>query len=901
MTIKVYTVKMAGQPIETHEWTGTLAGFFASIDRMYVLAEQPKAEVTVNGELLPMLEWAERHLAADDDVVMCITTQNGGIFKGLGSILGGVLGFVFGFLMPGQKGGRDYNAPGQGKQLETAQAKANTARLNEVVPELAGRFRRYPDYLTPPRRFFRNKREQMLGFHACVGPGRYLINPDEVKIGDTPFSALGDDASYQIFEPGADLSAISTHEHWFTADEVGGTSSGTAGLELSTEIANRENTDPESYHFDGLVITREQGEFPPAWGTGTTVRVNLPLQYVVGVHTIGVWPNEVTYSTWTGYFDHMPMGVPATSGRFEGWIPEVQAVNGNTKTVVFYKMSGDPPTRQYLTGEPIGTRTYVFGDLVDRTLSEYSEMEIAVEGLSFPDDLEAADAKVQFSGGTVYGEWTSEFVVTPGNELTRTLELDFFFPGGLSYIRDDGELQNRTVGIEYQYRDARGGARVTVRKTYTDKTLDQIGFTERFNVPSMRAAVRVRRVGASSTSTQVHDTVHWYGLKCRLRTATSYPRWTTMSVKLRSGGRLAAQSENQINVIATRKLPVLLPDGRWSTDLRPTQDISAFVRHIAHSIGYTDENLDMAELRRLHVLWTERGDTYSYVVDLTTVKEAINSAFGAGMAVLTVANGEIRPVREGVRTQYEHHYSQKGNGDRIDAYSPQNMTGTLRRTFRNKRHDDNDGIELEYIDSETFTSRTVICALPDSPRTKLRKDKLSFAATHKQAWQIGMRDARRLRYQKWDYSYGTEMDALNSEYGSYVALFDDLIGRGQSALLRHIAPHAGGAELHVTEPLRWIEGKSHVVAYRRPDGGFAGPWEATKGNDEYSVIADIPQPWPEVTLKQELPHIYFGPADKFEFPALITDIKPQGTDRAMVSAVNYDARIYADDDNEPSE
>lgn len=888
MTIRVYPSHMEGQPIETHEWTGTLAGFFTSKGLSYTLAEQPKSVVTVNGEPLPMTEWAKRHLAASDDVEIRLI-QHGGIFKGLGSILGGVLGFVFGFLMPGQKGGRDYNAPGQGKQLETAQAKANTARLNEVVPELAGRFKRYPDYLTPPRRFFRNKREQLLEFHACVGPGYYLINPDEVKIGDTPFSALGEDASYQIFEPDADLSSISTHEHWHTADEVGGTSSGTAGLELSTEIANRENTDPESYHFDGLTITREQGEFPPAWGTGTTVRVSLPMQYAVGVHTTGVWPNEVTYSTWTGYFDHMPMGVPATSGRFEGWIPEAQAVNGGTKTVVFYKMAGDPPSKQYLTGEPIGTRSYVFGDLVDRTLSEYSETEIVVEGLPFPADMDVAGSKVQFSGGTVYGEWTSEFVVTPGNELTTTLELDFFFPGGLVYIRDDGGLQNRTVGIEYQYRDARGGARTTVRKTYTDKTLDQIGYTERFNVPSMRAAVRVRRVGASSTSTQVHDTVHWYGLKCCLRTVTRYPRWTTMSVQLRSGGRLAAQSENQINVLATRKLHVLLQDGSWSQDLRPTKDISAFVRHIAHSIGYTDENLDMAELRRLHDLWAARGDSYSYVVDLTTVKEAINSAFAAGMAELTVANGEIRPVREGVRIQHEH------------VYSPQNMTGTLRRNFRNKQHDDNDGIELEYFDSETFTSKTVICALPDSPRVKLRKEKLNFTATRKQAWQIGMREARRLRYQRWEYSFGTEMDALNSEYGSRVALFDDLIGRGQSALLRHIAPHEGGAELYVTEPLRWIEGKGHVVAYRRHDGSFAGPWAATKGYDDYSVIADIPTPWPEVTLKQELPHIFFGPADKFEFPALITDIKPQGTDRATVTAVNYDARTYADDNNEPSE
>lgn len=66
------------------------------------------------------------------------------------------------------------------------------------------------------------------------------------------------------------------------------------------------------------------------------------------------------------------------------------------------------------------------------------------------------------------------------------------------------------------------------------------------------------------------------------------------------------------------------------------------------------------------------------------------------------------------------------------------------------------------------------------------------------------------------------------------------------------------------------------------------------------MIADIPQLWPEVTLKQKLPHIDFGSADRFEFPALITDIQSQGIDGATVSAVSYDARICAND-NEPFE
>src|SRR5690606_36238076 len=86
MTIRVFLSGTCEQPCETHEWTGTLAGFFASKGLAYTLAEQPKSHVTVNGKPLPMLEWADRHLAAADDVEMRLI-QHGGVFSGLGKLL----------------------------------------------------------------------------------------------------------------------------------------------------------------------------------------------------------------------------------------------------------------------------------------------------------------------------------------------------------------------------------------------------------------------------------------------------------------------------------------------------------------------------------------------------------------------------------------------------------------------------------------------------------------------------------------------------------------------------------------------------------------------------------------------------------------------------------------------
>src|SRR5690554_6122002 len=147
--------------------------------------------------------------------------------------------------------------------------------MGDVVPELAGRHIRYPDYLNQPRRYFHNRREQWLQFLCCIGPGEYQIEDEDVRVGDTPFANLGDDGSYQIYGPNANLAGNPIHENWYSVDEVGGTSSGTAGLELVVERDGSEHTDPAEYVFEGNTITIPSGtgSFPPGWGPNTVVSV----------------------------------------------------------------------------------------------------------------------------------------------------------------------------------------------------------------------------------------------------------------------------------------------------------------------------------------------------------------------------------------------------------------------------------------------------------------------------------------------------------------------------------------------------------------------------------------------------------------------------------------------------
>ena len=105
--------------------------------------------------------------------------------------------------------------------------------------------------------------------------------------------------------------------------------------------------------------------------------------------------------------------------------------------------------------------------------------------------------------------------------------------------------------------------------------------------------------------------------------------------------------------------------------------------------------------------------------------------------------------------------------------------------------------------------------------------------------------------------------------------------------------------LTLSEPMTWSAGSSHVIGLRRPDGTLCGPFPATRIDDYRAAIAGAIDFDPiTATSSTEQTHALFGTSERWSYPALITEITPQG-DSVDVTAANYDERIYADDDNSP--
>lgn len=895
--IEIYPSKLDGAPIERYPLTEaiTIEGWLRANVKGFTPQENPPISVEVNGQLVDVGLWPHTVLRPGlSHVRICVEPKAlaaaGALYIAIAAAAAAVVATII--LTRPKLPSANSQGNGTGKQLGLATVKGNQARLNSVIREIAGQRKVYPDYLVPPRRYFKDVREQWIELFLCVGKGEYSIPNNQVLIGDTPIVSFGDDASFQIYQPNADVSSESAAQWWYSPAEIGGTSTGTAGLELNATYTVDPQPSADTVTASGftLAIPSGAGYFPVGWAPGLLVRVEMPYDFTV---EDGTGPNS----------RDVIKGPLAQFGLFAGMLIEIAGDNAGLYLVNTYTAAAGL-TLNYPSGAPVtglktggvsmsisyaGMRyrvTAVSSDSSEGnddpalnhgpstiTLSRLTDKN--EEDTNWPgfDSRTSNTAIIQLDESTLEGSWTGPFAACPDGETTGMLEWDLMFPAGLVILDKKGRPGRFSVTVELQYRDLlEAGAWTSIVKTYSQATLDQLGFTERVDLPKpIRPEVRMRRIGADSTDTNVQDTVQWYALKARIQGAAQrYPGATTLAVKVRGGGRLAAQAENQISVRATR----ILEGG-------PTRDIAPWVRYVAQSIGYPLSYIDNAELNRLQSIWTPREDFYDQAVDdVTTVKAALAEALQPGYAELTIDRGKIRPVRDEARSVITG-----------GMFTPQNFTDDLKRQFTAITADEFDGVDVEYIDGKTWQKETVECRLPGDQGVRVQKITVEGVTDRTHAWRLGMRQRRVQRYRRWSYSWGTEMDAFNGRYLDFCGVSGGVPGYAQSAILEGYVATANGAIMESSEPLDWTD-LDHLVSLRRPDGSLSGPYPASRIDDYHFSVPPIDFA-PDLSLTIEPPHILFGRP----FEVLITEISPSGSTSADVTAVNYDPRVY-DSDNQ---
>ena len=817
----------------------------------------------------------------------------------------------------GAGGSNNYGT--QGSEITSASASANKPKLFGVVPELFGTHIRYPDYLNQPRKWFSGLKEQSMDVLLSVGVGEYDLPIDRMFIGETNFETFDGFLNYSLFDPGANISSHQAHRCWYNAPEVGYTDS-SSGLQLKAGAYGTQYMTGSQYVISGTQITIPIGSgSPPAdWEVGNKVSITTPnIQFTVTNGTVSPYRDIIS-----GEFSKLSLsvndtiiisGASANNGTYKvisytsgigtasdtmtldvwgtriinnvpttGWFPATALTVGSftgdiKKEGTLYKINS-------LITETVDTDEVLIGFSFTRLLTDGVTVDSSWPG--FQNEGTISNATIELDASSVVGGWLGWFPVCPLGETTSLIEWDLTTPNGFGKIKSNGSIGGRSRQVQYQIRRV-GETDPVIDSYYTiaGASRDQLGWSPQVSVANGRYEMRVRRIGAEDTATDSMDTINWFGLKSLLPSPTSYTGITTLALTLTGSDTIAAQTENKINVIPQRKLQVV-QDGAFTTALYPTNDIAPVVRYIAHSVGYDDTQIDIAELIRLDAIWKERGDTFKYIYDSNVVvRDAINTALNVGFSEMTVSQGKIKPVRDEPRDMSAAHM-----------YTPQNMTKTLKTSFSVVTPEESDGIRVTYVDEDTWEEATVLCLLPTDTGFKLDEITIDGVTTRDKAYQLGMRQRCIQAYRRKKYAFSTEMDALNSEYFSTAILGDDIPSYAQSAIMLSIAAQgAGQALIQSSEMFTWKDGAAHVVSWRKANGKIAGPFPCTKVNDFYLLATIGSEPLPTINGKQEPPHLLFGTSTEYGYPAIVTKVAPSGRFDIAVEAVNYSANVYAYD------
>lgn len=859
----------------------------------------------LNGERLLPRQWLNTEFTAADRVEIYREPKGSDPFSITFALISGAKA-VLGLLMPKIPGVNQPSSGGRGEALDASSSKGNKVKINDVRPELFGyNPQRYPDYLVPPRSYYAAPREPRTEMCLGVGQGSYSIDPAQVKTGETPLATLGSDAFFSIYQPGADLSADEARLFWYAAPEVGSSSTGAAGLELTVEstLTNAAVASVFTFNSDVVGIPTGAGSFPADWVPGTIINVAAPYNYTIADGT-GSGGRDVI----TGPIAQHNFIVGDTiqiTGQNQGFY----VVHAVTPTTMELDYDGGAPGTGLVIGSVVMAMSY--RGMRFRVLA-YTAQALQVKRLtsggaddnSWPGWVSTSSnvGQVLLDSSNLTGGYRGPFPACPPNQLVTAIEVDIFYPSGIVFLDAKGNY-GQLVGYQsFEYRDmAIGGAWTAATIQASDNTLDAQGYTYRIYLPyAMRPEVRMKKIfvnqGSGDPDKEQNDTMMWQRLKglMAFSSPTSYAGMTTMTCNIRGGDRISSQSESLVNLACTRILPVLR-GGVWQ-DPQPTRDISAAVGHIIRNVGYSDtDDIDLVELDRLErTRWTPRGDTYDRVVtDSKTVKSNLLDALQAGFSELTIDRGLLVPVRDEPRgPSFDH------------VYNPQIMLDPLAYDFTMPdQPDDFDGVDVEYYDHSTRQDETVECRLPGDAGERVEKIRIDGVCVRYKAWRIGMRRRRGHLYRQRQYSFKTELDALNSAYFDFVALGVTTPGYGQSAEVVSFSPmpYTPGSPitLESSEPLDWSEGGVYKVIVRRLDGSASGPYIATRV-DDYSFNIPTLDFVPNLSGSIDTPPIIqFGHESKWCFPALITDVSPQGTRTCSVKAVNYDERMYLSDDAFP--
>lgn len=492
-----------------------------------------------------------------------------------------------------------------------------------------------------------------------------------------------------------------------------------------------------------------------------------------------------------------------------------------------------------------------------------------------------------------YQSWSGPIAVVPAETEVTRIELDLLAPNGL-YLQDKqtGDLSTVSVTVTADYREiddlgnAVGSWASLGSWTLSGATVDPVRKTVGKNVSPGRYEVRTRRSSNSSDpdNIRLQDQVLWGDLKGVLQSDRTYDH-TVWAVKVKASNQLSAQSERKFSVVRQRKLPIWTGT-EWTVPQATRNPAWAFCDAIKAGYGgnYTDDNLDLAEIKRLADVWDSRGDHFDYQFDTArTLWPALQMICMVGRAEPTIYGGVFSIVRDEPKALPDYQFGMAdivANSFSIQ-YATQDQWG-------------DDSVEIEYTNPDTGAPETVLCVLPGSAGERPVKVKLEGCTDRSQAYREGMFRVGVMVWRNRTVQFKTELDGGLPGYGNCIAVSNELPEWGVSGHVLAVETVGADQVLTLSEPVEFAEGQAHAIMVRNSDTAKPqGPFTCVVGDTQHHVKivggtnASIYTGW-----RKNKSSFAFGVADTYAQRFIMRGARHTGGLEFSLSGVLDDPRVH---------
>ena len=502
-----------GKNIETHTISGSFREFLFADVEDYDPSKPLPFTVEMNGEPLDL----DRQLIKSDVVTVTVEPKWMAIPYVIAVVVAAYSYYVASNIDKPDLQNLQRSTTPTGNSIYSANARANDMSPSGIVRTQSGRINTFPKYIIPPySRFVDNK--EIRYYMLSVGEGYYNYSQDNIYLAETPINRYIGDFKLDIYEPSDDVTGSDASEFWHVSKDV-------SGIRLTTSKELQFGT--YTADFSGATITAKFDG------------IEAPFPFGV----------DVTFTLSAG----------ALSGIYRA--KSISGTVGQTATVVSVEKT--------YASLPVGALDQKI-NLQPGYKPPFAEPNFWTDSTA-PSFTPVSDVVVDWESSRGGVNWEGPFVITPEGERTESFEIDFKFSQGLAKRDSQGNLINRTVVVQLAWRDY-GDSEWIYEPEYswTNNTLDELGFTRRVNTSSpVRPEIQFRRVTEEARDVSIYDVVDVVGVKAKLDVQGRYNDISTIALEVVGTEGLASTATQQINIRnLTRKLPTLAEIQALSWDLR---------------------------------------------------------------------------------------------------------------------------------------------------------------------------------------------------------------------------------------------------------------------------------------------------------------------------------------------